>query len=204
MLREFEWTRGREHRLVRFLLDHYADKPDVQLEEILEWLDTLQERELLDEMIEKGGGIRNDLVQVIERKGTKTTVSDVAQRIVIFISGKGYAGKTTLADLLKRPGLPYFPLDHFAYLCGTKLCPDAFIRAQAEKLCRNAISTFWNLMVSKGKSKVVMDLLFSAEHGFKPCTALSIIEGYLPPTLREELVRRLKKRGYRVWVLTTE
>jgi hypothetical protein len=198
VLSEFEWTRPREQRLVCFLLEHYADKPNLQLAEILEWLDILQDREILGETIAEGIEIRTDIAQVIERKGAKTTVSDVAQPVVLFISGGGRAGKTTLGMLLSRRDLPIFSLDRFVQLCGSELCLDAVIHEQARKSGRGAVDTFWTTTPD------AIALLFSAEYGFKPCAPLSIIDGYLPTTLRGELVSALKKRGYRVWVVGTE
>ena len=143
---------------------------------------------------------------------------DTAQPIVVLITGmQSNEGKSTLAQGLKSPQISVCVLDAFSMMLGTSWCPDDCIRTWSNEIARGdggrvaCIGEFWHKVVAENKSEVVMDLFFTTEtypaqypcnHGvFAPRGPISFIEGFLPEALRELLIKQLKKRGYRVWVL---
>tara|TARA_B100000809_G_scaffold261176_1_gene309552 strand:+ start:227 stop:886 length:660 start_codon:yes stop_codon:yes gene_type:complete len=213
-LGEFNWKRIRERNLVKFLVDHYGGMPRMLLTEVVERMVTLQE------VVSKGveypldiltlKQINKDLSQIIERKGAQVTVSDAAQRTVILITGNGRVGKSSLTQGLKSSQISVCVLDSFSRMLGTSWCPDDCIRTWSNEFGDRRVAEFWRKVVAENKSEVVMDLFFATEtytgkgrRGgiFTPCGPLSIIEGSLPRALRKLLIKQLKKRGYRVWVL---
>lgn len=149
---------------------------------------------------------------------------DTAQPTVVLIAGLSGDGKSTLAGGLISPQISVCSLDSFSILLSTSWCPDDFIRKWSiDYLREHRISEFWKKVVAENKSEVVMDLFFTTETykaqdhtpgtirgrpvrvganaTFAPRGPLSLIEGYLPTYLQELLIKKLKKRGYRVWIM---
>ena len=119
--------------------------------------------------------------------------------VVLWISGAGGTGKSTLATMLRKYRLQVFQTDSFFWLL-RNWCPDKEIVDAINRFGHEDIGEFQRHMESQGKSQALAELLLDPVHGLNIRQELCVVEGYLRPGIQRLVNAELRRRGCRVWM----
>lgn len=190
--------------LVRFLLTKWALTPTT-LGDVRNQIESYSAEEWIgfDPAV-----IKQDLDTAITRLKVSARVRDVAKPVVLCLFDDGQQGKTTFANLLRHHGIPVFATDSFVARLREDWHGEDALRVLARQTVPLCINEFIkHVETNESLADKFIALFFDAQNGFGLKTPVSIIEGYLhnfdvavpKVTLDKEVIKRLRKQGYRVW-----
>jgi hypothetical protein len=140
----------------------------------------------------------------------QTELRGLVAPVVLYFRGGKCAGKTSTTNLLRAHGIPSYSTDLFVGSLRHPWHGDETLRRLAEEHFPYGVDNFIRtVQYDELLANSFIDLFFDEGHGFHESAPISIIEGYLhdpgPPQpltrLDQEVLRALRKRKYRVWVL---
>lgn len=118
---------------------------------------------------------------------------------IIWICGLSKDGKSDLRKALQCHDLHTFSTDDFVRDL-PNWCDDTEVAQLAKEHYPKRIATFLDRMVKQDKGDYVAKLLLDPNHGFSPRGTVSVIDGYMPFSIQNEVLTRLEDKGFWVWI----
>lgn len=119
--------------------------------------------------------------------------------IVIWVSGRGAEGKSTVGELLGKRRIPLFDIDEFV-LRLHRWYDDPYLYEKMVEFLPMRIGCFLRQLVDEGKQELLLELFFNPQHGFQSKSPICAIVGYMPYPLQRRIVAELEARGAYVWL----